>query len=126
FAILTKVGVYAVLRIWTLFFAVDAGGSAYFGGAALSWIGMTTLTVAAIAMLASHHPGRQAAWGVVLSSATLIAAIGFARPALTAGALFYLIGSTFALAALFLLVELIDRAREVEPQVPLDDVDPLP
>lgn len=126
FAILTKVGVYAILRIWTLFFGIDAGGSALFGGTALSWIGMTTLVVAAIGMLAAHHPGRQAAWGVVLSSATLIAAIGFARPALTAGALFYLIGSTFALAAMFLLVELIDRARDVEPQVPFDDADPLP
>ncbi len=126
FAILTKVGVYAILRIWTLFFGIDAGESAHFGGAALTWIGMTTLAVASIGMLASHHPGRLAAWGVVISSATLVAAIGFARPSLTAGALFYLIGSTFALAALFLLVELIDRAREVEPKVPLDDVDPLP
>ena len=126
FAILTKVGVYAILRIWTLFFGIDAGESAHFGGAALTWIGMTTLAVASIGMLASHHPGRLAAWGVVISSATLVAAIGFARPSLTAGALFYLIGSTFALAALFLLVELIARAREVEPKVPLDDVDPLP
>ncbi|MCD6672898.1 MAG: monovalent cation/H+ antiporter subunit D [Burkholderiaceae bacterium] len=126
FAILTKVGVYAILRIWTLFFGVDAGESAHFGGAALTWIGMTSLAVASIGMLASHHPGRLAAWGVVISSATLVAAIGFARPSLTAGALFYLIGSTFALAALVLLVELIDRAREVEPKVPLDDVDPLP
>ncbi len=126
FAILTKVGVYAVLRVWTLFFGIDAGDSAFFGGSALSWLGMATLVVAAIAMLASHHPGRQAAWAVVISSATLIAAIGFARPALTAGALYYLVGSTFALAALFLLVELIDRARDVEPQVPLDDADPLP
>jgi len=126
FAILTKVGVYAILRIWTLFFGIDAGESANWGGAALTWIGMTSLAVAAIGMLASHHPGRLAAWSVVISSATLISAIGFARPALTAGALFYLIGSTFALAALFLLVELIDRAREVEPKVPLDDVDPLP
>ncbi len=126
FVILTKVGVYAILRVWTLLFGVDAGDSANFGGAALTWIGMASLAVASVGMLASHHPGRVAAWGVVISSATLIAAIGFGRPALTAGALFYLIGSTFALAALFLLLELIDRAREVEPKVPQDDVDPLP
>ncbi|MCO5102162.1 MAG: monovalent cation/H+ antiporter subunit D [Burkholderiaceae bacterium] len=126
FAILTKVGVYAILRVWTLFFGIDAGESAHFGGAALTWIGMASLAVASIGMLASHHPGRLAAWGVVISSATLVTAIGFARPLLTAGALFYLVGSTFALAALFLLVELIDRAREVEPKVPVDDVDPMP
>lgn len=126
FAILTKVGVYAILRIWMLFFGVDAGESAHFGGVALSWIGMVSVVVASIGILASHHPGRLAAWGVVISSGTLIAAIGFARPALTAGALFYLVGSTFALAALFLLVELIDRARDVEPRVPADEADPLP
>jgi len=126
FAILTKVGVYAILRVWTLFFGIDAGESSNWGGAALTWIGMTSLAVASIGMLASHHPGRLAASSVLISSATLITAIGFARPALTAGALFYLIGSTFALAAMFLLVELIDRARQVEPKVPHDDVDPLP
>ncbi len=126
FAILTKVGVYAILRIWMLFFGVDAGESAHFGGVALSWIGMISVVVASIGILASHHPGRLAAWGVVISSGTVMAAIGFARPALTAGALFYLIGSTFALAALFLLVELIDRARDVEPRVPVDEADPLP
>ncbi len=126
FAILTKVGVYAILRVWTLLFGDGAGASAHFGGDALTWIGMTSLAVASIGMLAAHHPGRLAAWSVIVSSSTVVAAIGFGRPTLTAGALFYLIGSTFALAALFLLVELIDRAREVEPKVPDDDVDPMP
>ena len=43
-----------------------------------------------------------------------MATIGFDAPALSGGALFYLASSTLAGCALFLLVELLDRAREVE------------
>ena len=115
FAILTKVGVYAILRLWTLCFPADAGGaSAGFGGTALIWGGLATLAFGAIGMLASQQLGRLAGYSVIASSGTLIAAIGFDAPALTSGALFYLASSTLAGCALFLLVELIERAREVE------------
>ncbi|WP_287468213.1 monovalent cation/H+ antiporter subunit D [Hydrogenophaga sp.] len=115
FAILTKVGVYAILRLWTLCFPADAGGaSAGFGGPVLVWGGLATLAFGAIGMLASQQLGRLAGYSVIASSGTLIAAIGFDAPALTSGALFYLASSTLAGCALFLLVELIERAREVE------------
>jgi multicomponent K+:H+ antiporter subunit D len=59
---------------------------------------------------------------VIASSGTLIAAIGFDAPALSGGALFYLASSTLAGCALFLLVELLERARQVEVGPPqLDD-----
>ncbi|MGC4396140.1 monovalent cation/H+ antiporter subunit D [Hydrogenophaga sp. T2] len=115
FAILTKVGAYAILRLWTLCFPADAGGaSAGFGGPVLVWGGLATLAFGAIGMLASQQLGRLAGYSVIASSGTLIAAIGFDAPALTSGALFYLASSTLAGCALFLLVELIERAREVE------------
>ncbi len=122
FAILTKVGVYALLRLWTLCFPADAGASAGFGGGALIVGGLLTLGFGAIGMLASQQLGRLAGYSVIASSGTLIAAIGFDDPALTGGALFYLASSTLAGAALFLLVELLDRARQVEVGPPqLDD-----
>lgn len=122
FAILTKVGVYALLRLWTLCFPADAGASAGFGGGALIHGGLLTLGFGAIGMLASQQLGRLAGYSVIASSGTLIAAIGFDDPALTGGALFYLASSTLAGAALFLLVELLDRARQVEVGPPeLDD-----
>ena len=62
---------------------------------------------------AVHRP-RFAAFGVITSSGTLIAAFGFGDAALAGGALFYLVSSTLAAAALFLLVELMERARLVE------------
>jgi multicomponent K+:H+ antiporter subunit D len=122
FAILTKVGVYAVLRLWTLCFPADAGSSAGFGGTVLIWGGLATLAFGAIGMLASQQLGRLAGYSVIASSGTLIAAIGFDAPALSSGALFYLASSTLAGCALFLLVELLERARQAQegPQ-DLDD-----
>jgi len=114
FAVLTKVGVYAVLRLWTLCFPAGAGPSAGFGGSVLVWGGLATLAFGAIGMLASQRLARLAGYSVIASSGTLIAAIGFDDPQLTGGALYYLASSTLAGCALFLLVELLERAREVE------------
>ncbi len=114
FAILTKVGVYAVLRLWTLCFPADAGASAGFGGDVLVWGGLSTLAFGAIGMLASQQMARLAASSVINSSGTVIATIGFGSPALGGGALFYLASSTLAGCALFLLVELLERSRQVE------------
>ena len=128
FSVLTKVGVYAVLRLWTLCFPATAGASALFGSEVLIWGGLLTLGFAAIGMMASQQLGRLAGFSVIASSGTLLAAIGFDEPALTAGALFYLVSSTLAACALFLLVELVERARQVEvdPPLPEDSDDRLP
>ena len=122
FAILTKVGVYAVLRLWTLCFPADAGISAGFGDRVLVWGGIATLAYGAIGMMASQQLARLAGYSVIASSGTLIAAIGFDVPALSGAALYYLTSSTLAACALFLLVELLERSREVEIAPPdLDD-----
>ena len=114
FAVLTKVGVYAVLRLWTLCFPPGAGASAGFGGDVLVWAGVATLGFGAIGMLASQQLARLLGFSVIASSGTLVAAIGFGAPALAGGALYYLATSTLAACALFLLVELLERSREVE------------
>lgn len=128
FAILTKVGVYAVLRLWTLCFPADAGESARFGADVLVWSGIVTLAFGALGMLASQQLSRLTAYAVIGSSGTLVAAIGFATPALGGSALYYLASSTLAGCAMFLLVELLERARQVEvgPQVLDDGKDALP
>lgn len=124
FAVLTKVGVYAVLRLWTLCFPASAGASALFGADVLIWGGLATLAFGAVGMMASQGLSRLAGFSIIASSGTLLAAIGFGVPALTAGALFYLVSSTLACAALFLLAELIDRVRQVDTAlVPADDGD---
>jgi len=128
FAILTKVGVYALLRLWTLCFPADAGASAGFGGGVLVWGGLATLAFGAVGMLASQQLARLAAYSVIASSGTLLATIGLDTPALGGGALFYLGSSTLAGCALFLLVELLERSRQVEVGPPeIDDgMDAMP
>jgi multicomponent K+:H+ antiporter subunit D len=122
FAILTKVGVYALLRLWTLCFPASAGASAHFGQDVLVWGGLATVAFGSVGMLASQDLGKLASYSIVTSSGTVIAALGFDEPGLSGGALFYLVSSTLAGCALFLLVELLERAREVPHGPPqLDD-----
>ena len=123
FALLTKVGVYAVLRLWTLCFPASAGASALFGADVLLWGGLATLAFGALGMMASQHLGRLTGFSVIASSGTLLAAIGFGEAALTGGALFYLASASLAAGALFLVVELVERARQVEVDPPLADDD---
>ncbi|AZD15396.1 monovalent cation/H+ antiporter subunit D [Pseudomonas chlororaphis] len=126
FAIMTKVGVYTLLRLWTLLFSGQAGASAYFGGDWLIYGGMATIVGAALAILAAQRLERMASLSILVSAGILLAAIGFAQPRLIAGALFYLVSSTLALSALFLLAELIERSRSAN-EIPLEDeVETLP
>jgi multicomponent K+:H+ antiporter subunit D len=119
FAIMTKVGVYTLLRLWTLLFSGQAGTSAYFGGDWLIYGGMATIICAAVAILAAQRLERMASLSILVSAGILLSATGFAQPSLTAGALFYMVSSTLALCALFLLAELIERSRSAN-EMPLD------
>jgi multicomponent K+:H+ antiporter subunit D len=112
FAIMTKVGAYVVLRLWLLLFGEGAGASAQFGGEWLVSGGLMTIAFGAIGMLASQDMSRLAAFAVLVSSGTVFAAIGMGQAGITAGALYYMIGSTLGTAAFFLLVELVERGRE--------------
>ncbi|EJM21358.1 formate hydrogenlyase subunit 3/multisubunit Na+/H+ antiporter, MnhD subunit [Pseudomonas sp. GM21] len=123
FAIMTKVGVYTLLRLWTLLFSGQAGASAYFGGEWLIYGGMATIVCAAVAILAAQRLERMASLSILVSAGILLSAIGFAQPNLIAAALFYLVSSTLALSALFLLAELIERSRSVNELPLFDDAD---
>jgi multicomponent K+:H+ antiporter subunit D len=112
FAILTKVGAYIVLRLWLLLFGDEAGASAQFGGEWLLLGGMMTMAFGAIGCLASQDMTRLAAFSLLVSSGTVLAAIGMGQVGVTGAALFYLISSTLGLAAFFLLIELVERGRE--------------
>ncbi|HEX6692482.1 MAG TPA: cation:proton antiporter, partial [Burkholderiales bacterium] len=55
--------------------------------------------------------GRLAGFSVVVSSGILLAAAGLGGVDATGAAIYYLVVSTLGLAALFLLIELMERAR---------------
>lgn len=107
FVLLTKVGIYIVLRLWLLIFANEPPGAAGFD--ALLWGGLATIAFAAVGMLASETPARQAAYAAMVSSGILLAIIGFGQSSLVPAALFYMLGSTLAIAAFMLLIELVER-----------------
>lgn len=120
FAIMTKVGVYTLLRLWTLLFSGQAGASAFFGGDWLIYGGMATIACAGVAVLAAQRLERMASLSILVSAGILLSAIGFAQPDLIGAALFYMVSSTLALSALFLLSELIERSRSAN-EIPLED-----
>ncbi|MBV7555966.1 monovalent cation/H+ antiporter subunit D [Pseudomonas sp. PDM28] len=120
FAIMTKVGVYTLLRLWTLLFSAQAGASAFFGGEWLIYGGMATIVCAALAILAAQRLERMASLSILVSAGILLSTIGFAQPNLVGAALFYLFSSTLALSALFLLAELIERSRSAN-EIQLED-----
>lgn len=111
FAILTKVGIYILLRLSLLFFGNDAA-AAGFGTQLLFFAGMATIFFGAVGVLASQALGRLGGHSVLISSGSLLAAIGFSHAGVTAGALFYLVSSTLALGAFFMLIELIERGQD--------------
>ncbi|MGA0564594.1 monovalent cation/H+ antiporter subunit D [Ancylobacter sp. VNQ12] len=117
FAIMTKVGVYVILRLFLLSFGDEAGASEDFGALWLYYGGMATIAFGAIGVLAAPSMQRMGGYAVLVSSGTLLAAIGTGNSAVISGALYYLVVSTLALGAYFLLVELIERGQEAGADV---------
>jgi multicomponent K+:H+ antiporter subunit D len=111
FAIMTKVGVYAILRTTTLLFGADGGAVARVATPALPILALATLVLAAVGALAATRLRSLVAYLVVGSAGTLLLAVGLATPASVAAGLFYLVGSTLAAAAWFLLADRIGAAR---------------
>ncbi|MDQ2105469.1 monovalent cation/H+ antiporter subunit D [Azospirillum isscasi] len=116
-SILSKVGIYAILRLWLLIFGDSAGTSAGFGGHWLLIGGVLTIGFGSVAVLATQNLARLAGASVLVSSGTLLAAIGAGQVAVTSGALFYMTSSVLAIAGLFLLIELVERGRMVGADV---------
>jgi multicomponent K+:H+ antiporter subunit D len=122
FALMTKVGIYAFVRLWTLVFSADAGPSMHFGGPLLLYGGLATIAFGAFGVMSSMRLGRIAAFSVIVSSGTLLSALGMGVPAVTSAALFYMLSATLAVSALFLLVGLVEGIGS-DGERGLEDVD---
>lgn len=109
FAIMTKVGIYAILRIHgQLYFANPVFGAV---NQWLWWLAIATIAMAVIGLLAARTLKRMASQLVLLSVGTSLAALSFAQAETLAGMLYYLVHSTLITAALFLLADLIAEQR---------------
>jgi multicomponent K+:H+ antiporter subunit D len=111
FAMLTKVGAYAIVRVHSLIFGVDTPAISSLLQQLLLPAAMLTLVLGAIGVLASRRMLDLAAYSIVASMGTLlIAAVGLDARQLAA-ALYYLLHSTLTGAALFLLVDVLAAVR---------------
>ena len=121
FPILTKVGIYVILRLSSLAFGDNAGQAAGFANNWLIYAGMMTIVFGTLAVLSAHQLTRVAGYYLLISSGTLLAAIGFGNTLVTAGALFYLISSTLGASAFYLLIEPVERTVKEEEASPMSE-----
>lgn len=111
FALMTKVGVYAILRVTTLIFGASAGAAAQVATPWLLALAVATLVLGAVGALAAHSLRQLLGNVVVVSAGTLLLAVALARADAVAAGLFYLVNSTLVMAALFLLADRVRGAR---------------
>ena len=116
FALLSKVGIYALLRVYLLLFGADTGWTGSFGEEWLLFGGIATMAYGTIGVLAARTLSRVAGYCVIISSGILLASIGASEGSSLGGVLFYLVSSTLALSAFYLLIELVER-REAEASI---------
>jgi multicomponent K+:H+ antiporter subunit D len=111
FAIMTKVGVYAILRVHGVVFGAAAGDSAYMAAPVLLPLALATCLVGALGALAADTLQRLVAWLTVASVGTVLATLGLFSTSAWGAALYYMAHSTLVVAGLFLLTELVAAQR---------------
>ncbi len=111
FAVMTKVGAYSILRVYTLVFGAEAGPAADIAAPLVLPAALITLAVGTVGVLASRRLVDLICYSLVASMGTLLIALG-TFDALSAGAaLYYLVHSTFISAVLFLIADQIAERR---------------
>ena len=111
FAVMTKIGVYALLRVYTSIFGENAGA---LNGVANDWLlvaGLATIALGAIGVMASHDFRKLVANLVLVSVGTLIAMVSQQSTLSAAAVVYYTVHSTLVTAALFLIADLIANQR---------------
>jgi multicomponent K+:H+ antiporter subunit D len=102
FALMTKVGVVAIIRTLTLLYPDGTFGNVVMTKA-LIVLAPITMLVAALGALASRDLKTLVGWSIVASAGMLVTSAAIGNAKALSGGLFYLVGSTIASASLFLL-----------------------
>lgn len=111
FAIMTKVGVYSIIRVHAVILGDSAGLAARAVEPWLLPVALATVVLGVLGALAAHSLARLVAYLTVASVGTILAGVGLFTPATLSAALYYMVHSTLVMAALFLLVELVASQR---------------
>jgi len=111
FAIMTKVGIYSIWRVHGVMFGDQAGELA---NIALPWlwpIALLTIATGAITALASQSLRVLCSNLVIVSVGTLLITISLNTVQAASAGIYYLLHSTIACAAMFLLAGLVQQQR---------------
>lgn len=111
FAIMTKLGVYSIIRTVPLIFGADAGAAAWVPEPWLIPAALVSACLGFAGVFAARGLREQAAFAIVGSTATLLLAVGTWTPDSMTAALYYLVHATLAGATLFLVADLVVRRR---------------
>lgn len=111
FAIMTKVGIYALVRVSSLVFGERAGPLEGLGQETLLWAGIVTAVAAALGVLAARDLRKMVAYLVIASVGLLLIAAGLSSVEARTALLYYMAHSTVVAAGFFLLLEIIATRR---------------
>jgi multicomponent K+:H+ antiporter subunit D len=111
FAIMTKVGVYSIVRVHWQLYGAEAGNAALAVADWLLPLALLTSLLGVMGALAAHTLARLVAYLTVSSVGTILASVGLFTPGTLSAALYYTLHSTIVIAGLFLLVELMAAQR---------------
>ncbi|MFZ5964261.1 monovalent cation/H+ antiporter subunit D [Thalassococcus sp. BH17M4-6] len=111
FAIMTKVGAYAIIRCYTMIFPPELETTGGLYGMWLLPVALVGLAVGMIGVLGAKSMDRLVAFSVIGSMGMLTTAVALFTPDGITAALYYVIHSTLAAASLFLIVDLVRAGR---------------
>ncbi len=111
FAIMTKVGVYSIIRVHVGIFGEGAGPAAMVVEPWLLPAALISCVLGVLGALAARSFARMVAYLTISSVGVILASVGLFTTASLSAALYYMVHSTLVVAALFLLVELIASQR---------------
>jgi len=111
FAIMTKVGAYAIIRVFTMAFPPDLEVTAGLHGLWLMPAALISLAIGMIGVLGAKKLDRLVTFSVIGSMGMVMVAISLFTPEGIAAAVYYIVHSTLAAASLFLIVDLVRTGR---------------
>lgn len=111
FSMMTKVGVYAIIRITTLIYGAEAGVLMELTSPWLLPIALITLALGALSAFSAGRLATMTAYLTIASVGTILTAVAIGGAAAFSAGLYYLAHSTIVIALLFLVGDLIGRGR---------------
>lgn len=112
FAIMTKVGAYAIIRVYTMIFPPDLEVTAGLHDVWLLPAALISLSIGMAGVLAARKLDRLVSFAVIGSMGMVLVAISLFTASGIAAALYYIVHSTLAAAILFLVVDLVSTGRQ--------------